>query len=38
MDAWLQGRPMPAFTSYTLDAKGLRSALLKYRRQGWALS
>jgi IclR family pca regulon transcriptional regulator len=37
-DAWLQGRAMPAFTSFTLDAPGLRTALMKYRRQGWALS
>lgn len=38
MDTWLKGRAMPAFTSFTLDAKGLRGALLKFRRQGWALS
>ncbi|MFM7025389.1 MAG: IclR family transcriptional regulator C-terminal domain-containing protein [Limnohabitans sp.] len=39
MDAWLHQRQMPAFTSYTLaDAQVLRTALLDYRRQGWALS
>jgi IclR family pca regulon transcriptional regulator len=38
MDTWLQGRPMPAFTSFTLDEQGLRTALVKYRRQGWSLS
>lgn len=38
LDAWLKDRAMPAFTSYTLDAQGLRAALLEYRRQGWALS
>ena len=38
MDAWLQGRALPAFTSYTLDAPKLRAALMTYRHQGWALS
>lgn len=38
MDAWLQGRDLPAFTSYTLDTQRLRAALLDYRRQGWSLS
>lgn len=39
MDTWLKGRHLPAFTSYTLaDAEQMRSALVKYRRQGWALS
>src|SRR5574343_824615 len=38
MDAWLQGRELPAFTSYTLDTQRLRAALLDYRRQGWSLS
>ncbi len=39
MDAWLQGRDLPAFTSYTLaDAQRLRAALMDYRRRGWALS
>jgi IclR family transcriptional regulator, pca regulon regulatory protein len=39
MDAWLRGRDLPAFTSYTLaDAQRLRAALRDYRRQGWALS
>jgi IclR family pca regulon transcriptional regulator len=39
MDAWLQGRHLPAFTSYTLaDAQRLRTALVDCRRRGWALS
>lgn len=38
MDNWLQGRELPAFTSHTMDAERLRSALLNYRRQAWALS
>ena len=37
-DSWLKDRTMPAFTSFTLDKAGLRSALLEFRRQGWALS
>ncbi len=38
MDSWLEGRELPAFTSYTLGTIELRAALEKYRRQGWALS
>jgi IclR family pca regulon transcriptional regulator len=38
IDTWLQGRALPAFTSYTLDAQGLRSGLLDFRKRGWALS
>ncbi len=39
MTAWLEDRPLPAFTSHTLaDALRLREALQRYRHQGWALS
>lgn len=39
MDAWLQGRALPAFTSHTLaDPVRLRKALQDHRRQGWAVS
>lgn len=39
MDAWLNDRQLPAFTSYTLaETARLRSALMVYRHQGWAVS
>lgn len=39
LDLWLLGRRLPAFTSHTMaDAEQLRSALVNYQRQGWALS
>jgi IclR family pca regulon transcriptional regulator len=39
MDAWLQGRALPAFTSFTLaQADRLRAVLQDYRHQGWAVS
>jgi len=39
MDAWLQGRHMPAFTSFTFPSpQKLREALVQYRRQGWSVS
>jgi IclR family pca regulon transcriptional regulator len=39
MDAWLQDRELPAFTSYTLaEPAQLRQSLQESRRRGWALS
>lgn len=39
LDAWLQGRELPAFTSYTWsDPDRLRQGLLEHRRRGWSLS
>ena len=39
LDAWLEGRKLPAFTSYTLASTDqLRTALKQFREQGWALS
>jgi len=39
LDAWLDGRTLPAFTSYTLaNTEQLRTALKHFREQGWALS
>jgi IclR family pca regulon transcriptional regulator len=39
IEAWLQDRNLPAFTSHTLaSTKILRAALKEFRRQGWALS
>ena len=39
MDTWLQGRHMPAFTSFTFSSpQKLREALVQYRRQGWSVS
>jgi IclR family pca regulon transcriptional regulator len=39
LEAWLQERHFPAFTSHTLAGpKPLRAALKESRRQGWALS
>ena len=39
MNAWLQDRELPAYTSHTLaDAERLRKALVDSRRRGWALS
>jgi len=39
LDAWLDGRTLPAFTSYTLaNTEQLKAALKHFREQGWALS
>jgi IclR family pca regulon transcriptional regulator len=39
LNAWLDGRALPAFTSYTLpNTEQLRAALKQVREQGWALS
>ena len=39
LEAWLEGRELPAFTSHTLaNTKRLRTVLKECRRQGWALS
>lgn len=39
LDAWLDGRALPAFTSYTLaNTEQLKAALKQFRQQGWALS